>query len=99
MGGMGGLGGFAAGAFKQGGKIIEGIANVASAFLVGSVTSGTTQNPYGETQHGAKITGGTVIDHSTHNHGDVYTNNLDDYFRQLDLREAQKGQAMLGHYS
>lgn len=98
-GGMGGLGGFATGAFKQGGKIIEGIANVASAFLVGSITSGTTQNPYGETQHGAKITGGTVIDHSTHNHGDVYTNNLDDYFRQLDIREAQKSQAMLGQYS
>lgn len=92
-------GSLVAGAFGQAGKIVEGIANVGAAFLVGNVTNGTTENPYGVTQRGSNPTGGTRIsDNSTHYHGDLVTNNLDDYFRRQDLREKQKQQASLGRF-
>lgn len=92
-------GSFIAGAFGQAGKIMEGIANVGAAFLVGNVTNGTTENPYGVTQRGSNPTGGTRIsDRSTHYHGDLVTQNMDDFFRRQDLREKQDAQASFAGY-
>ena len=101
MGGMGGgmLGGFVSGLFGQAGKIANNIANVASSFLVGNITGGTTENPYGVTQRGNVPTGGSrVVDASNNQYGDVYTNNLDEYFKQVDRRNAQKAQSELGRW-
>lgn len=98
-GAAGAIGPYVAGLIQQGGKIVEGVANVAASFLVGNITSGTTQNPYGVQQRGANPRGSTIVDNSTHNNGDVYTQNLDDYFKRMDLREAQKQQAILGRLS
>jgi hypothetical protein len=95
----GGAGGLSVGGLiQQGGKIIEDIANVGASFLVGTLTNGTTENPYGVTQRGSNPTGGTrIVDNST-KYGDVYTQDQDEWFRRLDLREAQKAQANLGGY-
>lgn len=95
-GAAGGIGSAVAGLIEQGGKIVKNIANVPSSFLVGSVTGGTTQNPYGTTQRSTNPTGGTFIDQS--NHGDVYTQNLDDYFHRMDIRDSQKAQGILGRF-
>jgi hypothetical protein len=100
--GMGGLGGggagqFISGLFQQGGKIAENIANVGASFLVGNITGGTTANAYGVTQRGVNPTGGTkMIDASNNQYGDIYTNNLDDYFSRVERRDAQKAQVGLG---
>jgi hypothetical protein len=100
--GMGGLGGGGAGQlisglFQQGGKIAENIANVGASFLVGNITGGTTANAYGVTQRGVNPTGGTkMIDASNNQYGDIYTNNLDDYFSRVERRDAQKAQVGLG---
>ena len=53
------------------GKIVEGIANVGASFLVGTLTNGTTENPYGVTQRGTNPTGGTKL-WTTPPCGDVY---------------------------
>lgn len=100
-GGMGGAGGLSiSGMAAQAGKIITDIANVGASFLVGSVTGGTTKNPYGVTQRATNPSGGTTrsVDRSTHYHGDMVTNNLDEYFRRMDLRQAQDHQASVGTY-
>lgn len=101
LGGMGGgaLGGGIAGLFGQAGKIAKNIANVAASFLVGNVTNGTTDNPYGVTQRATNPTGTSrTLDRSTHYHGDLVTNNLDDYFRRQDLRDKQNHQAAIATY-
>lgn len=100
LGGAGGaLGGFVSGLFGQAGKIAKGVANVASSFLVGNITGGTTENPYGVTQRGNVPSGGTrVVDASNNQYGDVYTNNLEEYFRTVDRRNAQKAQSGLGRW-
>lgn len=92
----GAIGPYVAGLIEQGGKIIKNIANVPSSFLVGNATGGTTQNPYGSTQRSTNASGGTTIDQS--HHGDVYTQNLDDYFHQMDIRDSQKAQGILGRF-
>lgn len=90
--------GLIGGAFGQFGKIAENIANVGASFLVGTLTNGTTPNPYGATQRGAIPTGGTttVVDRSV-NMGDVTTQDPDYFFKQMDLRDAQS-RAMLGRF-
>jgi len=104
MGGAGIPGGGAAGQFVQGlfqqaGKIANNVANVASSFLVGNITGGTTENPYGVTQRGSVPTGGSrVVDASNNQYGDVYTNNLDEYFKMVDRRNAQRAQSGLGRW-
>lgn len=101
LGGMGGgaAGGFIEGLFGQAGKIANNVANVASSFLVGNITGGTTKNPYGVTQRGNVPTGGSkVVDASNNQYGDVYTNNLDEYFKQVDRRNNQQAQADLGRW-
>lgn len=98
-GGGGGLGGMVSGLFQQAGKIANNVANVASSFLVGNITGGTTANPYGVTQRGSVPTGGTkVIDASSNQYGDVYTNDLDSYFTRVDRRNAQQAQSNLGRW-
>jgi hypothetical protein len=98
-GGMGGAGGFIQGLFGQAGKIATGIANVGASFLVGNITGGTTENAYGVTQRGSNPTGGNkVVDASNNQYGDIYTNNLDEYFSMVRRREDQKAQATLGHW-
>ena len=98
-GGGGGMGGFIQGLFGQAGKIANNVANVASSFLVGNITGGTTENPYGVTQRGNVPTGGTrVVDASNNQYGDVYTNNLDEYFTRVDRRNAQRAQSSLGRW-
>ena len=95
----GSLGGFVAGLFQQAGKIANNVANVASSFLVGNITGGTTENPYGVTQRGNVPTGGTkVVDASNIHNGDIYTNNLDEYFAMVDRRNAQRSQVALGRW-
>lgn len=100
MGGMGGgaAGSLIAGAFGQAGKIVEGIANVGASFLVGTLTNGTTENPYGVTQRGSNPTGGTKVVDNSQSYGDVYTQSPREFFKQLDLREAQHSQASLAGY-
>lgn len=93
----GAAGNLAAGLIQQGGKIIEGIANVPSSLLVGTLTGGTTQNVSGVTQRASNPSGSKVFDNSSH-YGDVYTNDLDEYFRRQDLREAQATQATLARW-
>jgi hypothetical protein len=98
-GGGGGMGGMISGLFGQAGKIANNVANVASSFLVGNITGGTTENPYGVTQRGSVPTGGSkVVDASNNQYGDVYTNNLDEYFKLQDRRNAQKAQSGLGRW-
>lgn len=96
--GAGGASSLIAGAFGQAGKIVEGIANVGASFLVGTLTNGTTENPYGVTQRASNPTGGTttIVNRST-NMGDVSTQDPDAFFKKLDLREAQS-RAMLGRF-
>lgn len=100
-GAAGVIGPYVAGAIQQGGKIIEDVANVGSSFLVGNITGGTTANAYGVTQRGQTPgKGGTrVINASSNQYGDIYTNNIDDYFARLRRQDAQKAQASLGHWS
>lgn len=101
LGGGGGMGGglSVSGMVAQGGKIVEGLANVGASFLVGNVTNGTTENPYGVTQRASNPTGGTTrITDNSQKYGDVYTQNPDEFFRKLDLRDAQKSQGSLGGY-
>lgn len=100
--GMGGMGGGGAGmlidgGIKQIGKIIAGVANVGSAALGGLITPGTTDNPYGITQQGQKAQPliGNSGDYSTHYHGDLYTQDMDDFMRRQELRDAQNMQAQL----
>ncbi|BBY82098.1 hypothetical protein H7I53_14555 [Mycolicibacterium pulveris] len=45
----GAAGSLISGLFQQGGKIAQGVANVASSFLIGNVTGGTTPEAYGRT--------------------------------------------------
>lgn len=97
-GGGGGVGALIQGLFTQGGKIVEDIANVGASFLVGTLTNGTTENPYGVTQRGSNPTGGTRVVDNSQNYGDVYTQSPREFFKQLDLREAQHGQAALAGY-
>ena len=98
-GGGGGLGSMVSGLFQQAGKIANNVANVASSFLVGNITGGTTANPYGVTQRGSVPTGGSkVIDASSNQYGDVYTNDLDSYFKRIDRRNAQRAQSDLGRW-
>jgi len=93
------LGGFVSGLFQQGGKIATNIANVASSFLVGNITGGTTENAYGVTQQASNPTGGTrVVDASNNQYGDVYTNNLDEYFARQQRRDNQRAQSGLGRW-
>jgi hypothetical protein len=102
MGGMGGgmAGSMVEGLFKQAGKIAVNIANVPASFLVGNITGGTTANAYGVTQRGNNPTGGTrVIDTSNNINGDIYTNNLDDYFARVRRMDDQRAQATLGHWA
>jgi hypothetical protein len=102
MGGMGGgmAGSMVEGLFKQAGKIAVNIANVPASFLVGNITGGTTANAYGVTQRGNNPTGGTrVIDASNNINGDIYTNNLDDYFARVRRMDDQRAQATLGHWA
>jgi hypothetical protein len=94
----GGMGSLIGGLFTQGGKIIEDIANVGASFLVGNITNGTTANPYGVTQQGPSPTGGTRIVDNSQRYGDVYTQSPREFFKQLDLRDAQKSQGSLGGY-
>lgn len=97
-GGGGGVGALIQGLFTQGGKIVEDIANVGASFLVGTLTNGTTENPYGVTQRGSNPTGGTRVVDNSQNYGDVYTQSPREFFKQLDLREAQHSQASLAGY-
>lgn len=98
-GGGGGGGGLSiSGIAQQAGKIATDVANVGASFLVGNVTGGTTPNAYGVTQRSSNPTGGTVIDRSSHQHGDIYTNDLDEYFRRKGVQEAQQAQASVGGY-
>lgn len=98
-GGGGGMGAMISGLFQQGGKIVEGIANVGASFLVGNITGGTTANAYGVTQRGNVPSGGTrVVDNSSNHNGDVYTNNLDEYFARKRREENVKAQAALGRW-
>jgi len=95
----GGAGGFIQGLFGQAGKIATGIANVGASFLVGNITGGTTENAYGVTQRGSSPSGGTnVVNASKNQYGDIYTNNLDEYFSMMRRREDQEAQATLGHW-
>lgn len=95
-GGMGGIS--VGGLIQQGGKIVEDIANVGASFLVGTLTSGTTENPYGVTQRSSNPTGGTRIVDNSQRYGDVYTQNPRQFFKELDLRDAQRSQGALGGY-
>jgi hypothetical protein len=104
-GGMGGMGGGGAGGisisgmFQQAGKIVTDIANVGASFLVGNITGGTTENPYGVTQRGNVPSGGTKVVNASQNHyGDIQTSNLDEYFKLVDRRNAQKAQSGLGRW-
>ncbi|QAX93099.1 tape measure protein [Mycobacterium phage RedRaider77] len=94
----GGMGSLIGGLFTQGGKIVEDVANVGASFLVGNITNGTTPNPYGVTQRATNPTGGTRIVDNSQRYGDVYTQSPREFFRQLDLREAQHSQGSLGGY-
>lgn len=100
-GGGGGGGGAAGmmiqGGVKQAGKIIAGIANVGASALVGNITPGTSDNPYGITQEGEKASPliGSAGDYSTHYHGDMYTQNMDEFFRRQEIRDAQNMQSQL----
>jgi hypothetical protein len=93
---MGGLS--VSGMVAQGGKIVEGLANVGASFLVGNVTNGTTENPYGVTQRASNPTGGTRVVDNSQKYGDVYTQSPREFFKQLDLRDAQRSQGSLGGY-
>lgn len=86
------------GAFQQGGKIVEGAANVASNFLVGNLTGGTTENSYGVTQVANQPTGGTKIYDASTSIGSIQTADLDGYYRMENRRQAQRAQSGLGHW-
>ena len=94
---LGGLSSYVAGLFQQGGKIVENIANVGSSFLVGNITGGTTANAYGVTQRANNPSGGTrMIDASNNQYGDIYTQDIGEYFKLVNRRDAQRAQAALG---
>lgn len=97
--GGGGIGSMVQGLFTQAGKIANNVANVASSFLVGNITGGTTANPYGVTQRGSVPTGGNkMVDASNNQYGDIYTQDLDSYFARVDRRDAQRAQSTLGRW-
>ena len=96
-GGMGGsqAGALASGLITEGGKIATGIANVASSFLVGNITSGTTPNASGDTlrpYQNVPITSPGRTQVNTFNGMDVPR-----VFQELDLRNSQDQQAQLAH--
>lgn len=86
------------GAFQQGGKIVEGAANVASNFLVGNLTGGTTENSYGVTQVANQPRGGTKIYDASTSIGSIQTADLEGYYRMENRRQAQRAQSGLGHW-
>lgn len=87
------------GLFQQGGKIVTDLANVGASFLVGNITGGTTENAYGVTQQASNPSGGNrVVDASNNQYGDVYTNNLDEYFARKRREDAKAAQSGLGRW-
>lgn len=86
------------GLFQQGGKIMEDAANIGASFLVGNITGGTTENPYGVTQMPNKPTGGTKIYDASTSIGSIHTADLDEYYRRENRRQAQRAQSGLGQW-
>lgn len=100
-GGGGGAGSLISGLFSEGGKIVNAAINVGASALVGTLTPGTTDNPYGVAIKGqqapntlAPVNGGNDL--STHYHGDLYSTDMNQFFRQQQVRDAQNMQAQLG---
>lgn len=100
--GLGGMGGGAAGSlisglFSEGGKIANAALNVIASAGVGTLTPGTTENPYGVTIKGQQAPQTLApIDNGTHYHGDLYSTDMNEFFRQQELRDAQHMQSQLG---
>jgi hypothetical protein len=86
------------GAFQQGGKILEGVANVGANFLVGNLTGGTTSNAYGVRQVANQPSGGTKIYDASTSIGSLHTADLNEYYRMENRRQAQRAQSGLGHW-
>ena len=88
LGGAGGAGGLIQGAAAQGGKIIQGIANVVSSTLVGSVPGSfmTTPEAYGRTLRPEQRQPATAPNRVT-NYNESANYELTRAFQELDLRE------------
>lgn len=95
--GGGGAGSLISGLFAQGGKIANDAIDVASAFLVGNITPGTTENAYGETlvsprrePQTAPLDGGrTYVFNDAHS---------DRIVNELRIKDKQDEQATLARY-
>jgi hypothetical protein len=98
--GGGAAGALAAGLINEGGKAIVDVANVASSFLVGTVSNigGTTGSAYGRQYRPAQAQPATAANHHTTNYnGGIVVADPQELRRELDLRDAQQHQSMMAN--
>lgn len=96
-GGMGGLS--IGGLIQQGGKIVEGLAEVGASFLVGTVDGlgGDTGNAYGATYRPAQRQPATAAGHTTNYNGGIVVQDPNELRRELNLRDSQHFQAAMAN--
>jgi hypothetical protein len=99
-GALGAIGPYAAGLAMQGGKIVKGVANVVSSALVGSVpgSSGTTDNPYGETMRPPQRDLATGLGRVA-SYGPFFGHDSKDVMRDIQIHESINQQVAFANYS
>lgn len=92
--GAGAIGQFVGGAIKQGGKIVEGVANVVSSAFVGSVPGsfGSTPEAYGRTQRPAQRQLATAPSRSA-SYGPFFGHDADSVMQMISLHESIEQQS------
>lgn len=75
--------------FQMAGKVASGFANILSSLAVGTVTGGTTGQGYGAPLLKQQPEAGVRNFQSIHN-GNIVTNNLEEYSRLRDRKDAQR---------
>lgn len=98
-GAVGAIGPYVAGLIQEGGKVASDAVNVGSSFLVGNVTGGTTNNPYGQTYHPPQTAPQAPQVHQTNYTGDWTVADPWEMRRQLDLHDAQQQQSFGANHS
>lgn len=96
----GGAGSLVSGLINEGGKAIVDVANVASSFLVGTISNigGDTGSAYGRTYRPTQAQPVTGQNHHITNYnGGIVVADPQELRRELDLRDAQQHQSMMAN--
>lgn len=83
---------------QMAGQVATGAANIISSLLVGTVTGGTTGQGYGAPLSVPAGEKSPVRSFQMVQNGDIYTNNLDEYQRLQDRKQAQAAGPFLGRF-